>query len=303
MRVLVVLLLIFFLGCTTPAPNPPVANCSLDSSVDSYASLRAEDLPVIPEGWGTPKRLGFNTDCWEDSANISPDGKKLYFSQYTAVDLIADATKGQYSGKIIGYESEYPFDTVKKTTWVKEPFSIAGLNQAGDDFYYNSNETAGDGKNDTDIYRNFERLSFNDSEDDSDPHYCPATDELYFWSTREGNNFIYVYKDGARHKLPAPINSGLGDMQPFLTPDCQEMYFTSGRGNTGDGHRFFSIYHSTRLGEDSWSEPELFLFSSIGVAEPSMSDDGQSFFFVQLFRTPEQGFVMDVYSMEKTNQG
>ncbi len=297
---LVVLLIVFLLGCTSPTPTPSTVNCSLDPSVDSFASLRAEDLPVVPEGWGTPKRLGFNTDCWEDSANISPDGKKLYFSQYTGLDLIGDFTKGQFSGRIFDYVSEYPFNSATRSNLVPEPFAAGGVNISGNDMYYHSNQYYfEDGKGDSDIYKNGERLPWNDFEEEGDPYYCAPLDELYYWITSEGVNTIFVYKDGSKQKLPSPINSGKGDMQPWLTPDCQTMYFASSRGHDGKGYHLLQIYRSTRLSENEWSEPEVFLSSNLAVAEPSFSDDGKRMAFVQMFKTPKGEFILDVYSMER----
>jgi len=300
-----VLLVIFFLGCTSP--SPPSADCSLDPSVDSYASVRAQDMITPPPGWSAPQRLGINTDCWEDSSNLSPDGKKLYFVRYTGTDLLHDAIAGSFPGKLYAYGSEYPFTSVEKLTSIlnvqlpPDPFAIGGVNISSQDVYYHSNQDyLNDQKGDTDIYQNGIRLPepINSEFDEDDPYYCAAKGELYFWSKREGPNTIFVSKNGKVSALPAPINSGKGDMQPWLTPDCQSLYFASGRGQV-NGLHLLEIYRSTRLGEDSWSEPELFLDGRIATGEPTLSDDGKRMTFVQMFQTPEGKYILDIFMMEK----
>ena len=101
------------------------------------------------------------------------------------------------------------------------------------------------------------------------------------------NNFA-----GEIELVPAPINiQGSPSLQPFLTPDCNTLYFATNRGeSTGP-----TIYKSTRIGDTSWSEPELVVKGKTGVGEPTLTDDGQYLFFLQLFKASDGTTTSDIF--------
>ncbi|MDP6727257.1 MAG: hypothetical protein QF847_08450, partial [Candidatus Marinimicrobia bacterium] len=93
--------------------------------------------------------------------------------------------------------------------------------------------------------------------------------------------------------LPEPINlPGNLELQPFLTDDCQTMYFTSSRGKLISNFPL-QVYKSQRLGEFEWSDPELFISYPQpegmfgGVGEFSMTRDGKQMVFLELTITLE----------------
>ena len=267
--------------------------------INPWASIRAKDVALLESGWSIPQRVPVSSEDWEDGAFITGDGKKLYFAFYKG-DLFADVARNKFNGDIDVYYSNYPF-----TQKIKEPISESiwsegGVMISGKDKYYHSNRmnlSDVDKKAVVDrIYKNGKALELGlGNISANDPHYCAAKNELYFWvSNGPVKKEIYVYKNGISKMLPAPINEGHVNMQPFLTPDCQTMYFSSGR--TADT---LWIYRSKRLGENSWSEPIPVVRSKYGVGEPTLTDDGQKFFFVQLFKSPKGVFDCDIFYVGK----
>jgi len=131
-------------------------------------------------------------------------------------------------------------------------------------------------------------------EHEGNPHYCDERNELYANIEYEsGDTDIAVFKDGETTILPEPINlPGNLELQPFLTDDCQTMYFTSSRGKLINIFPL-QVYKSQRLGEFEWSEPVLFLSYPQpegmlgGVGEFSMTRDGNQMVFLELTITGE----------------
>lgn len=247
-----------------------------------WQAVRDKDVAQVSgTGWSVPQRFEVSTDFMEDGPYISGDGNKLYFIYY----------EEGVTRDIDIFVSEKPFITKTRADISTEIFSDGGLMIDGNDFYYMSNKLLpGEPEKsefvDDNIYKNDEVLSFNDPDiDEEDPHYCAEKDELYFWyssglfrdGTHGSDGEIYVFKNDELTKLPAPINDGGENIQPFLTTDCQTMYFTSSRGGR------LKIFKSERLGEDEWDVPELFISSKVAVGEPTMTDDGKLFSFVQAF--------------------
>lgn len=285
-----------------------ISNSSSDGNQSNesnlWAGIRASDIAQLDEDWGEPIRLEVNTVAdWEDGVYISGDGNTLYFVIYPG-DLINDLQAGEYKDDIDIYYSQKPFNTRQLHYLSEDIWSEGGVMISGNDIYYMSNKMAKEDVNkkpvNDNIYRNNEKLSFNtDNESLQDPHYCAAKDELYFWKSTspEFADFepgdIYVYKNNQVIKLPAPINSVDTDMQPFLTNDCQTMYFTSGRAGVG------AIYKSNRLGENSWSNPEVIISSKFGVGEPTLTDDQSQIFFLQVFISADNRFTTDIFYANK----
>ncbi|MBI4363036.1 MAG: PD40 domain-containing protein [Euryarchaeota archaeon] len=255
----------------------------------------------VPPGWTAPVKLGFNDEGWEDSPYLSRDGRTLYFFHHPGPDLInkmEEALKIRIDGRI--YTSQSPF-----TTKQVHPASTPDLaTEAGPyvalsgDLYYHANKRSIELQREVpeSIYKNGERLDLGTGGKETNPHYCDAMGELYFDS---GDQDILLYKDGKATLLPAPINlPGNSDFQPFLTDDCQTMYFTSGRGS---GAAWLAIYRSQRLGQFDWSEPELFISHPHGVGEFTMTADGRQMAFAQLSRAADGGVRIDIYHSRREN--
>jgi hypothetical protein len=98
------------------------------------------------------------------------------------------------------------------------------------------------------IVRNDQILDLGTGGAEMDPFYCDAMDELYFSSDGQGGQGIFVFKNGRPTRLPAPINAAnTFNMHPFVTDDCQTMYFSSTRSS----FPFPRVYRSRRQGEVS----------------------------------------------------
>ena len=260
----------------------------LANTDDNIPSVSDTKIDILASGWSDPIKLAVNSNLWEDGAFISGDGNTIYFAVYQG-DLINDVLKGDLKPNIEVYFSQKPF-TNKQLYSISEPiYSEGGVMISGNDVYYMSNKDTSDGKYDTDIYKNGIKMPFSTSEDEDDPHYCALKDELYFW---KGDGDIYVYKNNAVVRLSSPINSEKQDIQPFLTPDCNTMYFSSDREGT------LAIYRAERIGDNEWSSPIKLISSQYGVGEPTLTDDGRKIFFVVLSKTNER-YDSDIYYIEK----
>lgn len=273
-----------------------IISACVDSSQQPVTASGTLENAIVPAGWSTPVKLGFNDGGWEDSPYLTRDGQTLYFFYHPFPDLLTgleEAMNIQFDGRI--YKSQYPFATKElHPTSIPDMITEAGpyLSLSGD-FYYHSNKRTIELQKvvPESIYRNGERLDLGTGDDETNPHYCDAEGELYFDAA---DHDILVYKNGSATLLPPPINlPGQQDFQPFLTDDCQTMYFTSNRGDS------LAIYRTQRLGEFEWSEPELFISHPDGVGEFSMTSDEKRMAFAKISRTPNGGFTIDIYYSEK----
>jgi len=244
------------------------------------------DKPIMSADWGEPQSLNFNTGDWESSANISSDGNTLLFSFYPG-DLSQALATGKLIDDLDVYYSVSPFIKAEKHTLSEDQWSEIGAIISESDIYYAANRNHLDNY---DIYKNGQVIINTLNKSEKDPHYCAAQAELYF----EVDGYIYVNKNNQTTALPFPINDESRNLQPFLTPDCQIIYFTSTRG---DG--LFKILRSQRSGENFWSEPELVASSRYGVGEPSLTADGQRLFFVQILKSAKETINADIFYVDK----
>ena len=261
-----------------------------DEVIENY--VNPVSTAKLSSEWNEPVALGLNSKLWEDGVYITGDGKTLYYVIYPGEDLVHDVINNDFKGDIDIYYSEYPFTEGKKHELSEKPWSEGGVMISGDDTYYMSNKPVDkkDKTYDDNIYKNDKLLDFNTDYSEGDPHYCNIKDELYFWYEKT----IYVYKNDKVEKLLSPINNGEENIQPFLTPDCQTMYFTSKRNSD----KVLKIYKSKRLDDDNWDEPLVVIESNGSVGEPTLTDDGKKIFFVQIFYN-EGKFSSDLYYAEK----
>lgn len=278
-----------------------------------WETIRAQDVPAVQEsGWGVPQLVQISSPNWEDSAYIYPDSQTLSFDYYPG-DLITSVARGQFTDDLDSYLSNAPFTTKTKDTrfyLAEDIWSEAGVMIDGNDTYYSTNRNlnwANDRKSDQNIYLNDVKLAFNDVVEDSNwgnPHYCAALDELWF---DEDDKKMWILKDakannftGTPELAPSPLQvNSYSNFQPFLTPDCNTMYFTTNRGDIS-GIVGPAIYKSTRTLDNSWTNPQVVIYSKIGVGEPTMPLDGSRLYFVQLLQDREsKTYNSDIFYVER----
>jgi hypothetical protein len=240
----------------------------------------AGESKILESGWSKPVRLRFSDDGFEDSPYITRDGKYVMFFYHPAHDILTDpeaATALQLDGRIYisprQFEAKalYPVSTPDATSEGGPSFGTGGAF-----FYYRTFPFSNQPLR---IVRNGVILDLGTGGAELDPFYCDAMDELYFAGDGQGSRAVYVFKNGRSTRLPAPINDGSRNMHPFVTDDCQTMYFSSTRSSAP----FPRVYRSRRQGEFQWSSPELFISKpSGGVGELTMTKDGKEMTFIEL---------------------
>jgi hypothetical protein len=246
---------------------------------------------------------------WEDSLFVTPDGNTIYFLYYPG-DLLSDVAIGKFKDSGVIYTSQIPFTTKTKDSrkYLNEPpWSAAGPTVAanGDIFYHSNRPISGDNNRYLPhIYKNADLLPFNNPDVPyNNPHYCAAKDEL--WFDRDDTE-LYVLKDaevsgfaGVPELAPNPLNSylsGAQESQPWLTEDCNTIYFSSSRDRFGTGP---AIYTATRMGGGAWSKPQVVVKSRFGVGEPTLTADMGKLFFVQILQNSKGQFTTNLFYTEK----
>ncbi|HEC23290.1 MAG TPA: hypothetical protein ENI95_10285 [Chloroflexi bacterium] len=311
----------------TPAPSPTPGEPPTPAPREVYPEGEPGTATIHEPGWMTPVKLPFNDDGWEDSPYITRDGSQILFFYHpypdliTAVDQITEqilsnpeeAVAQGIDGKI--YISPRPF-----TTRYVHPISqgdspalecCAYVSLSGDLFYVSTRYSfeLGRGVPET-VYLNGERLDFGTGEDENNPHYCDAKDELWFDCPGDANlcimrNAAASNFQGEVELAPYPVNArdyeAVQDSQAFLTDDCQTLYITSNRGNLDLD--LIQIYRLRRLDEEGyqWSEPELFISNPTPIAELSMTADGRELTFAQIFWREDGTPGIDIYYSRRTD--
>ena len=268
----------------------------------------------IAQGWSQPAPLEVSDGNWGDSISVSPDGNTIYFMWYPG-DLLTDQViagqlKDPYEYNADIYKSEKPFKTKQKDNryyLVENPWSAAGptVDSEGNIFYQSNRFGGADNQYDNDIYKNSERLAFNNNEHHENPHYCQALDEL--WMSANGDKEILILKNamanefsGVPELAPSPINvPNSKSTMPWLSDDCKTMYFATDRFSQGR----LSIAKSERNG-NVWTTPQLVISGArISVGEPTLTSDEKQLFFEQVLeRIKEDGtkeYTTQFYYIEK----
>lgn len=296
---------------------------SLDISPNKDVSKK-QYIParIFDKNWQTPVRLGFNDDGWEDSPYLTRDCKKILFFYHPSKSLAnpkeaekitmylvnnpQKAIANGMDGKI--YISRAPFRTksihaISQSKTYPSAQACPYISKSGNLFYTSTRESFIRGKGvPATAYVDGKRLDFGTGEEESNPHFCDARDEMWFDCPGDTNICIMeqAKKNGFKGIVTpalAPINhpdAGVKDSQPFLTDDCKTLYFTSTRG----GNDVMAIYKSTRS-SSGWSQPKLFVSHPAGVAEISMSSDGRKMAFAQLFWRQNGMPGLDIWYAEK----
>jgi hypothetical protein len=281
-----------------PPDNPLHPFIVLEDVDSSPVTGEADGLAIIQEeGWSIPVKLPVDDDGAEDGTYITRDGRHVLFYHVP--------TWGHSDADPQIYFTERPFLTRQVHPITSEDFNAeAGpyLSEAGDIYYARTFivlEPTPHQERPISIVINDGTtiLDMGTGVIEDNPHYCDAMDELYAnIEHATGDTDIAVFKDGQTTILPEPINLPERlDLHPFLTDDCQTMYFTSSRG-LAVGSFSLQIYRSERLGELEWSEPELFIShpqpgaaegTHGGVGEFSMTRDGKQRVFLELTITTQ----------------
>ena len=289
--------------------TPPITS---DNPVTNWEQIWLQDQPQIAQGWSDPVLLEVNQDDWGDSLWVTPDGESIYFmwvkgDPFSAV-VLGD---GNFAENPDIYRSDKPFVTKQKDTrfyFDEDPWGAAGpmFDEEGNAWYMSNREYSVNQKHDTDIYLNFELLPFNNDESYVNPHYCTSKDELWFdrddteilvLKNAKENNF-----EGTPELAPVPINDvnpAVKDSQPWLSSDCNTMYFSSTRDHLEAGP---FIYMSERT-DDGWTTPVAIISGvELAVGEPSLTNDGGNnarLFYEQIVRNDQGVYTTLFFYIEK----
>jgi hypothetical protein len=292
-------LLLLGLGCgesDEPYAHPFVVGDDVDSS--PVSGEEDGSAAIEEEGWSPPVRLEVDDDGAEDSTYITRDGRYVLF--YHVPTVGGDDTDPKI------YYTERPFQTREEHPITSDDHNAeAGpyISEAGDIYYartfivLESGEAYEERPVGIVINDGTTLLDLGTGVKEGNPHYCDELDELYANTEHDsGDTDVVVSKDGVTTVLSEPINlADTLDLQPFLTDDCQTMYFTSSRGST-TGSFPLQVYKSERLGDFEWSEPELFVSHPQpdtengiygGVGEFSMTRDSQQMVYLELTITAD----------------
>jgi hypothetical protein len=289
-------------GCEHDEGGPgdqPSAPPQSDAPPGNYKARAVAEIGVGLE-WGTPELVvSVNSNGWEDSAYISPDGEALFF-QYFAGDMfhmdkvfkyhrpVAQGGLGAdpkqrdrfHNGPTRGVSPEYTSDTLVARRQGdgfdvpgRFPYSRDGRNEWGvmiaDDgaYYYVSHDPTRELN--MDIYRNDQLLAIAGREkyNEDNPHFAitPYGRELFFDSGNrpqsKGKSHIWVSREVAG-RFQQPV---------MLPPPVNVKGSTEVQPHlTTDGHLYFTsardgtiaIYVSRRTGAESWAEPRKLLWTT-----------------------------------------
>ena len=307
------------------------------------AKLQALDTATGADGWNPPELVqgGVSSTGWEDSADISPDGKTLSF-MYVAVDVLAwvsqagadPARFGEFQGgpdrgnnppfSVDFFSAEVLPDGSTKTP-VRFPFSKdnrsewGGMRDLEGNWFFVVTELSGFNP---DIYRNEDRFPINTSFEEDDPHFDSQSKTLFFDTDNRPDTLdptnekkdILMSKEtspgvwSAPVLLNPPINlAKTDDRQAHFTPDGA-LYFSSDRRGGA-----LAIYKSKRLGGNSWTEPVKVVgpppelqptpggLLLAAVGEPTLTLSGTLYFVALFFHPPTQAFDLDIARMTRKN--
>ena len=185
------------------------------------------------DGWTNPHALpdGVNTPGWEDSSNVSADGKTLYFS-YTQYDQQALATSGALviSGPPRPGEKGPAFD-IYEATIDNGAWNVADSTVNSADPNLSEAASGVDVAQDRMVFVNF-----------------ATSGDLYLSSKVNG-----VWQAGGT-RMPSNVNSACVEDDPTMSADGKTVWFDSDRTSTGcGGNRQIWVTHD--LGGGAWSDP------------------------------------------------
>ncbi len=292
----------------------PLSVAHAQPSAAEWASIRGADVALVPPGWSTPEPVaGASSPGYEDGASVSPDGRTVFF---VARDI--DPWSGRITGpnrdpdrscvdygivpSSCGTGGRADLFQVRDGVVTPHPLTLnrplGGFHMIDSDsaVFMRGFETSTE---DIGIAQQSAGGEWSEAQElpgvssggtDRDPWADAAELRVLFSSRRSGGagkDDIYESRRASTsapwstpRPLPAPINGPDEDMQPFMRGDW--LYFMSDR-NGGPAR----IYRARELGDGSWGTPEIVVESRYGVGEPTLSADGNTMVFVQLFMQGE----------------
>jgi hypothetical protein len=217
-------------GGSTPTPTPtPIPTAPPPPTDADLAGI------TVLDGWSSPRSLPapVNTLGWEDSSNVSADGKTLYFS-YTQYDPAALASNGSLviTGPARPGQKGPAFDIYEATiaggTW-----NVADSTVNDPDPDLSEAASGVDVAQDRMVFVNFS-----------------TSGDLYLSDKVAG-----VWQPGVR--MPSNVNGACVEDNPTLSADGKTVWFDSDRASancaTNGGPRQIFVTHD--LGGGAWSDP------------------------------------------------
>ena len=132
-----------------------------------------------------------------------------------------------------------------------------------------------------------------------------AESEKFFPVTRTATIYASTMQDGVWSvPVVAPFSGAYSDIDPFITPDGQRLYFSSIRPVNGSSRGDIDIWMVQRTAQ-GWSEP-IHLGPEVNSADdelyPSVSNDG-TLYFASGPRAPAAGAHYDIYRAHRRGDG
>jgi Tol biopolymer transport system component len=328
--VAVTILILSAFSCAKEAHPPDLDEPqSPECAKGPHVRVDAHQPQVMVTDWGEPIRLAAptNTSCPEDAAEISRDGRYLYF--YFTKDLFDNLPpeerfspqNGTYQAERTGGPGDFAeaefFDLGQGTdqsldgelSFTPDGRKVYFHSTRADNLRYQQVPPVDDF---LDVYvadvtdgqpgpaRNL-GPPVNSAYVDGEETLHPDGQTLYFCSSRPGGpGGIDIWRstvqDGTWSTpvcLSSPINSPADELQPAFTSDGQTIYFVSDREPSVGS----AIYRSNLVG-DSWTDPDLVIKGIVG--EPSLTSDGRYLYFVHVLTDPEGVIDADVWYCERT---
>ena len=288
-------------GCFSTKTTPERQQAKADAVVVAPEFTRPVVLPAP-----------INTDKWEDSPRISPDGSRLYFCRTSKISLFRLFLPILQDFDLYeAWRGDEGYEVRRMGCSIPDEFSLdgAGYSRDGKTLYFNAvrKDTVGG----TDIYVSTLKDGvwtrgtnigppINTKAHEAEPHISTDGKTMYFASTRKdgyGKADIWFSRLGEDGNWTEPVNVGppinteREEHQAFLTPDQSTMYYTSGKSMRG--HDGPAIFRSHRKPDGTWEKPTEVISNFCG--EPSLTDDGQYLYFLHVtFKLPPSRMESDI---------
>ena len=256
-----------------------------------------------------------NTAGGEDSPFITPDGNNFYFFFTPDVNVpaeqqLTDGVTGIWWSKKVNEEWIEPEQVV-----LHNDISLDGAHFIqGDTMWFASVRTSNYGEIDyytaklkngkwTDVKNAGKQINIDF--DVGELHISPDGQTMYYGNLVEkdiGNFDLFQLKRTGNGwaeptLLPAPVNTDYYELQPFITQDGNELWFT---GQSRLGQQGPSLFRSKKT-DNGWTEPEEII--SCFAGEPTLDAEGNIYFTHHFYHTGKM-IEADIYVAyrKQTNQ-
>ena len=317
--VLLTLIFILFVGCTTHKDEPKLITKDREDSIPEDVVKVTPDTDANPPRsysgeYHDPVPLPYpiNTAGAEDSAFILPDGKTLYFWFTPDVRVppekqIIDGVTGIY----VSYKSEDDWSNPQRRMLQEDKklaldgcafvlkdmmwFCSAREGNVGPDYSGGLNWFRAFYNTDKEKWENWELIDFPEEWEVGELHIYE--DELYYHSSRHGGKGgldIWMLRSDDTGEWSGPenvrnVNTQRDEGFPALSPDGNELWIT----------RDYGLWRSIRT-EDGWSVPELMISPLAG--EASIDIFGNVYFSHHFFKDDKM-IEADIYVAYKKKTG